>query len=246
MPFVRRDANGKIISSFLQPQNNTEEVSDDAPEYVEYLKNFPSGFLVMTPEQAAQAESKAKKSKQEENEIHLAIETFNKLFSSLESALSLLLHSILNAKGEVAFAIYYSPTSFDARAEIVGNALFQIAVENPKLGTLVDIWQQVGKKIDRVRRLRNAIAHGSVSTLLINGKQYVRLSPPIFDVIRLGRTVDKGQVPGLSTHDISGGIAKLREAADFVRDVNGIVQASWVADPKLSEKCGALWDRVKP
>ena len=67
------------------------------------------------------------------------VTNFHSNFAQLETCLANLLHAILDAStSAIPLAIYYSPTSFDARAEVVGNALIQLATEKKKpLGRLL-------------------------------------------------------------------------------------------------------------
>jgi hypothetical protein len=86
--------------------------------------------------------------------------------------------------------------------EIVSNVLVQLASEKGDLSDLQPLWRFIENKIDSVRRMRNSLAHGVLQTLVIRGKSHVRFSPLAFDVIRLGRPIDKGNIPGLTASDI--------------------------------------------
>jgi hypothetical protein len=163
------------------------------------------------------------------------------IFSTLETALSTLLYAILNIRdSQIAYAVFYSPTSFEARAEIVNNALIQIATERQPLAGVLPLWQTVRDKMQDVRRLRNAVAHSSQTTYGIGDKLYARLSPPAFDVIRVGRKRAKRQIPGLTSHDLWEGIKKIRWLSERVDDVNRLVTEFHDGNPSLREKYAAL------
>ena len=134
-----------------------------------------------------------------------AVHLFQSDFGRLEVALANLLHAVLNAStSRIPYAIYYSPNSFDARVEIVGNALTELALETKVLQRLLkpQRWPFVVYRIDKIRDVRNKIAHGSAQVLIIRDKPYVRWIAPAHDVIRVGRKVANGQIPGLQPHDI--------------------------------------------
>ncbi len=146
----------------------------------------------------------------EQEAIRTAVIAFNARFSELELVLGNLLSAIINIKdSKIAHAIYYSPTSFDARSEIITNAIIQIATERHALAGLLLHWEKISEKIGQSRRLRNAIAHGSLLNISIGKTVHARLSPPAFDVIRVGRKIAKRQVPGLTASDINRGIQNL-------------------------------------
>jgi len=135
-----------------------------------------------------------------------AVHLFQSDFGRLEVALANLLHAVLNArKSTVPYAIYYSPNSFDARADIVSNALTELATEKSTLLRLLQPqrWPFVEGKIDKIRRMRNALAHGSAQVMIIRDKTHVRWIPPAHDAIRVGRKIAKGQIPGLTPSDIT-------------------------------------------
>jgi hypothetical protein len=141
----------------------------------------------------------------EQEALKDAVHLFQSDFGRLEVALANLLHAVLNAgSSRIPYAIYYSPNSFDARTEIVSNALTELASEMNVLQRLLkpQRWPFVEYRIGKIRNMRNSIAHGSAQVMVIGDKTYVRWIPPAHDAIRVGRLVTKGQVPGLQPHDI--------------------------------------------
>lgn len=141
----------------------------------------------------------------ERDALKESVHLFQSDFGRLETALAHLLHAILNAgKSTVPLAIYYSPNSFDTRVDIVSNALIELATEKEELHRLLKSqrWPFVLSKIDKIRRMRNAIAHGSAQVMIIRDKTYVRWIPPAHDTIRVGRKIANRQIPGLQPNDI--------------------------------------------
>jgi hypothetical protein len=75
---------------------------------------------------------------------------------------------------------------------------------------------------------------------VINGKLYARLSPPAFDVIRIGRKLARRQIPGLSAHDIWQGVKKARALQECVDHINRLVTEFHEGNPSLQKKYDAL------
>jgi hypothetical protein len=243
MPFVLRNWKGEIRELYesLRFDPNAEHLPDDHPEIIAYYAKFP-----IEPPPTAEEFRKFEEMMHEDGVERMRIQNnvmqFHGAFSSLETALSTLLASILNITGsQLSYAIYYSPTSFDARAEIVNNALIQIATEQKHLADLLQHWKKIDEKIQEVRRLRNAIAHSSLLTFgSAKGKLYTRLSPPAFDVIRVGRKRANKQIPGLTSDDVWQGTKKTRWLSERIDDVSRLVFEFHDGNPSLREKYAQL------
>ena len=247
MPYVRRDKSGVIIGHSITKQSeDTEFLPDDHPELVKYFSQFPPGFLTPpTPDEWRQIRTEQKRIDEEHEQIRAVTVAFNLRFSEPELALSALLYVVFNKpESHLAYAVYFSPTGFDARVEIVENSLLQIISENKALAELEAPWAKLRKRIDKSRNLRNAVAHSSPITHAIGGKKYARLSPPAFDVIRIGRVLANRQIPGLSLNDLRVGCHKLAWAHDRVDDVNRLVAAFHADDGSLPEKFRELEENL--
>jgi len=155
---------------------------------------------------------------------------FNNAFSSLEYALSGLLHAVIGSsiRDRIPYAIYYSVNRFDARVQMAENALLEAINQNDMLKPLAakTHWPFLSEKLRRIRILRNAIAHGSLQNLEIRDKVYVRWVPPASDVIRIGRILRKRQIPGLTAEDIAQGKRLLWPVVDCMNDLNMLLRAS--------------------
>ncbi|AOO81230.1 hypothetical protein BHK69_12820 [Bosea vaviloviae] len=148
-----------------------------------------------------------------------------------------MLYSALNLPhSQVAYAIYFSPSGFDARSEIVDNVLKQFMFENGELGSLRNLWDRVFLKVQRARKVRNTIAHASPQTLVINGRSHARLTAPAFDVIRLGRKIADRQIPGLTASDIAEAVQTAHFARDRVDEVNRVFEAFYRERPVLPQR----------
>jgi hypothetical protein len=250
--FVQRDWRGNITGLYSGRQDYAqEELPDDHPEVVEFNAKHPVPAELLcgpTTEEIAESSRQKEKLKAEESDMRRQTDLFRNSFNELEIALSALLYAILNAKGRVAYAVYYSVNSFEARSDLVGNALIQVASENEKLAALLDkrCWPFLVTRIRRVRNVRNAIAHGTAQRIYIGRKGYVRHMPPAFDAIRIGRIVAKRQIPGLSAHDIGEAWQPMRQICDCIDRINEIVAASHdPLDPTLPERFLRLAEHLR-
>jgi len=241
MPYVQRDWKKRIIAVCYDAYMTDPEwelLPDDHPDFIAYMGGNP---VDPTKEELERFGKELARLEDEGLAIKAAVADFNVAFSQLEQALSHLLHDILNVgDSKLAYAIYFSPTSFDARAELVGNAVIQIATEQKRLAELLPHWERITKWMRSVRILRNAIAHSSLLNLQIKGKLYARLSPPASDVIRIGRKLAERQIPGLSAHDIRQGSLKVRRLSDAVVLVSRVVAEFHDGNPSLQRRFLAL------
>lgn len=249
MPFVQRNWKGEITGLYANPQPQPDGTSltdplplpDDHPDVVAFLaKQPPLPPEILKPpseEELAQIRRDHERIEREHMAIRDAVVAFNSKFAALETALSALLYSILNlANSKLAYAIYYSPTSFDARATLVENCIIQIASEQAPLAEIPALWKKIVKKINRARNLRNALAHGAQTTLMVNNKPHARFTAPAFDVIRIGRVLSERQIPGLTANDISAGRKNLIWLIDAADCVNRLIGEFHSGNPSLLEK----------
>ena len=165
----------------------------------------------------------------EVEELEREARRFLNFLSNLETELSSLLHAILNGKkSKVPQAIFFSVSSFDARVNIVENALLETISENKRLARLgaKRIWPYIAEKIGDARKLRNFLAHGVPQIWIFGGKYYVRWMAPIGDVIRIGRPLARRQIPGIATADLARGAAPLPHLILCVEAISEIVNAS--------------------
>lgn len=129
MPYVRRNGKGEIIGSSSGSQTDHEEfLPDDNAEVIAFHEMLRAAGVwpppTFTEQDLANLLPIMKKVDNELEALKNAIWSFNQTFHEFELALSSLLYVALRIEplsSQVAYAIYYSPTSFDARTEIVDN-----------------------------------------------------------------------------------------------------------------------------
>jgi hypothetical protein len=245
MPYVQRNRDGEVTGLFEVPQPGTtaEFLPDWHGEVAAFRAESPTPLELLKPPSEKDIQRMAQDHQRIEREhtaIRSAVQRFNGLFSELEIALSALLHQTLNGpQHQLAYAIYFSPTSFHTRAEMITNVLVQLASKNKKLTRLIDLWPEIEKAIDSARNLRNAIAHSHNLTILVGRKRHVRLAPPAFDVLRLDRKIASGSKFGLTANDITRGCTDLSWFIQRIDDVNRLVCAFYAA-VSLRSKFDAL------
>jgi uncharacterized protein with HEPN domain len=247
VPFVQRNWKGEVtgVYSGAQPGYAEEELPDDHPDVVEFNAKHPVPPEFLRPlsrDEIRQSEHDRKALDKEHEALRNSIWAFNATFSELEVALSALLYEALHIpKSKVAYAIYHSPNGFDARTEIVDNVIQQLVLENERLKDLQPHWSALYDDFRGTRIMRNRLAHGFPVTLAIRGKNHARLTSPVFDEIRVGRSIREGRIPGLTASDISNGAKKARWLIDRVDDVNRLLAVFHEdGNPTLPEKFAAL------
>ena len=252
MPFIQRNWKGEITGVFAnaQPDYAEEQLPEDHPEIIAFRAAHPTPpemLQPLTPAQIRQMEADHVRLRKEHDALRNAIWTFNSTFNELEIALSALLYAALNVpNSQVAYAIYYSPNSFDARAEIVDNVIQQLTAENPRLDELVPLWAKLYKDFRSTRTMRNKIAHGMPITLSIRGKNHARLTSPAFDTNRVGRRIRQGRIPGLTVSDIANGAKKTAWLTNRIDDVNRLLAVFYEdGNPTLPEKYRTLAEGLR-
>lgn len=254
MPYVQRDFSGKIIGLYTNPQpqpNGTcltepDPLPDDNPEVIAFREQHPVPPLLLTP--PSREELKALHREYESNERELkeldaAILVHMKMWSELETALSALLYETLHIEprsSHIPYVIYYSPDGFDARQKVVDKVLRQSSQENPKSNVIEPHWEVIVKELDRARKMRNNIAHGAPLILGIRGKNYVRHSPPAFDVNRVGNLIPNGTIPGVSAKEISQANKKIIKLVECIDATNRTIAAFYQHGPETLQETLSL------
>lgn len=230
MPYVQRDSSGKITGLYTLPQPQPDgtfltepaPLPDDNPEVIAFRERHPASQILTSPgrEEINAIDREYKSNERELRELDDAILVHMKVWSKLETALSALFYETLHTEprsSHIPYVIYYSPDGFDARQKIVDKVLRQFFQENPESAVIEPHWEVITKEVERSRKMRNNIAHGAPLILNIREKNYVRHSPPAFDVNRVGSLIPKGTIPGVSAKEISQSnknILKLVECID--------------------------------
>lgn len=137
-------------------------------------------------------------------------------WAALESSLAVLFANIIrDDRGSVGFAVFFAPTSLETRIALVDKALAARLETSPQRDHFTKKWQSIFNALNRLKRTRNTVAHGQISTFSMGDlrKQEVRIGPVIFDFQRVGAALAKGKPPGLSAHDLENAIAATKRAA---------------------------------
>lgn len=181
-----------------------------------------------TPDDVRRLVAEHEQVEREHEKLRGAILAHRRCWAELEIALGALLYEVLRIEprsSHIAYALYYSPTSTEARTELVHNALSQLITARAGLEAIAPLWTLIYRKIGRARTIRNEVAHGTPHTLNIRGKSYARLTSPAFDVLRVGRIVSKGQIPGIAAHDLADAVTRVAHLMECVDDVNRAIVA---------------------
>lgn len=261
MPYIDRKK-GKIVSLFSVPQANEdgevlrdaegkplqEFLPDDHPEVIEFCKEHPMPETKpLTPKEIEQQHREWQRLDVEHKSLRDLMVSFSITFSELEMALGNLLYEILNIQpksSHIGHAIYYTPTSFEARRDIVNSALIQLIKENEKLADVKTHSDVIFDKINQLnRKRRNPIAHGSPITLNINGKVYARITSPAFDILRVGSIIQNNQIPGFSVQDMKIAVAQCRWCIERIDDINRLITAYHEDDDETYQKKFARLDK---
>jgi hypothetical protein len=235
--FVGRRSDGSIYGTWtcLPPGDidhpNVEELPDDHPEVLAFRDRLPIPPSLLTPPSREAIEASHRKYQSNERELReldAVVLHHMKLWSELETALSTLFYEILHTEPRsslIPYVIYYSPEGFDAREKIVDKTLRQFLRENPKSSAIEPHWDRIHDELNKAREMRNKIAHGAPLILGIRGKNYVRHSPPAFDVNRVGNLIPTGTIPGVSVEEISRANKKIIKLVECVDAINRAIAA---------------------
>ena len=245
MPFVQRNRKGEVTGLFLNRQQggDDEELGDEHPDVIAFRAAHPTPDGMLRPlseKERRRIEEESERIEREHQDLHKAIWRFNAAFLEVETALSALLYAALHISpchSQIAYAIYYSPSGFEARTAIINNVIEQLAMENTPLKPLRKPWSQIFAEIQTVRAMRNKVAHGMPITLAIRGQRHVRLTSPPFDANRVGRLIGKGSVPGTSASQILEAAKKARWLVNRVDEVNILLTTFHEpGNPRLKEE----------
>ena len=149
--------------------------------------------------------------------------------------LARLLGAILNdPSNAMASAIYFAPSNTETRIAIVSAALRMKLGGLPHFSEIESAWTRFINSLNRRKQVRNKVAHGAIVTIAMKGKNHVRLTAPMFDFFR-NYPRAKGQIPGLSGHDID---AAAKEVFALVKQLDIWSQIAVTGDATLLEKFG--------
>jgi hypothetical protein len=169
----------------------------------------------------------------ETKEIHEGIVQVTSAWSNIESAMAVLLGTVINdPPNALASAIYFSPGSSDVRFKIVDAVFCELCGQTKlmELEPLIAPWQTLMTKLNRQRGVRNKVAHGQVTTIFKNGKNHVRFTAPSFHFEKFTEALKAGQLPGMTGNDIQQSAEKMRELSNIIHLFLPIAKAVRASD----------------
>jgi hypothetical protein len=140
-------------------------------------------------------------------------------WAQLENKFVMLLAAIIrDPSASLASEIYFAASNFETRFAIVDRGLRLVCDGLP----VIDDWDKVNTKLKNLKKTRNKIAHGHISTQMTpSGKNVVRLTPPLFKFREFGEAHQAKQLIGLSGADIE---AHNQATYDLSNLVTGMLQ----------------------
>ena len=243
MAHIERDYGGNICGVSTNPQYNedgslrTEELPDDHPEVVAFISRMPVLTQAhMTKEDHDREDRQMKEAEADTSKLQELMLTYVQIWAELETALSALLYTVLAIEprsSQIAYAIYYGLSGFDARMNTVGHALVQWLDErkDKELDVLRGHWETIADKLSTAKNKRNAIAHSTIQTLIYtdgNGKRVRRalISPMPFDVIRIQREIkDKGKARGMDVNEFNMALRRMAELRAAIDALNHLIES---------------------
>jgi hypothetical protein len=165
-----------------------------------------------------------KKIAHEHRELEHAILANFRVWSLCENVLSVLVQRVLRLEGPMGSfgsVVYFSATSLGARLAMVDNLvthMLEACVWTDKsIGErATKVWASTYKLLDDSIWERNIIAHGSIHPIFAQGKNHVRITSPMFDVLRFSGKLVKGKIPGLGLEGLQKANRRLLKAHDAI------------------------------
>jgi hypothetical protein len=135
-------------------------------------------------------------------------------WANLENAMVILLGNIIEPKliGRFSSAIYFAVGGLDVRISIVDAAFRELLDQHQFRDQIMEKWDSLLNTIGRLKRTRNKVAHGQITTTSANGKNHVRLTAPIFHQQSSRAAFRKRQIPGISANDLEKSVQAVNQA----------------------------------
>lgn len=260
MKYIQRDLSGKINGVYTSPQpqpdgfclTEPDPFPDDHPEVVAFLAQFER-YDELHPYTKEDSDRRLREyeenQKEAENLRGLVLRHWG-TWAHLEMTLSGLLQAVLHVQGppnNVARAVYFSIPGFDQRCITVVKALTQFVDDHLEmdrkkycdLEMLTNAWGRIGNFLTEAKKIRNAIAHGSVSYVPHGGRHNARITAPLFDPIRVGNHLRKGSNPGIGSADIEKSLQLLERLQWCIDRINESVSVFYQFGPEALPKTRA-------
>src|SRR5262249_39243966 len=174
------------------------------------------GPLRMDDFDDADVDQETKKIAAEHRAIREAMLSLMFTWAGLENTLSIFLGKIIrDPSNALASAIYFTPPNTETRLNIISSVLKMAIGGSPHYeAAIAPAWTRFTKSFGRRKSVRNQVAHGHITTANVSGKNYARLTSPLFDFARIGGPLSQGNLPGLSSNDIRQSAAAIAKLSD--------------------------------
>lgn len=129
----------------------------------------------------------------------------------------------INALG----VIFFTPTNMETRISFVDNLIFY-RFGSKGAGKIAERlcaqWDSIKGKINALKSTRNAIVHGTVTSVAIESRTTSRLMPSFFDTLRFFPRFMNGQLPGLGSNELKNHEQAVWRVNDRVRKLTQAFQ----------------------
>ncbi|WP_421955860.1 hypothetical protein [Polaromonas sp.] len=228
MPYVQRNFIGEMTGIYANSQEGYAEefLPDDHPEIQDFQRRYPiPDARPLTLDVLQRIEVENKKANENIQALGKLTLEFLNAWSTLEMSLGSLFAATLNhpqTVSRVASAVYYGLTGFEARIGATGSAIVQLADDLPELAEIIPAWMILQAALREIKKTRNHVAHGSITRIHFDGKQYVGITSPSFDP-RIGRYLKAGSDPGLTAIQLRERINEIHPIYNALDKLNTMV-----------------------
>jgi hypothetical protein len=163
-------------------------------------------------------------------------------WAEVENMCVFLLRQIL-AHGHmgIASAIWFAPTNLETRLTILDRAFCEFVRNEEHEDRILRVWASTMNTANRLKSLRNKVAHGQIVVHRTNGKNYIRLTAPLLDNLKFRESRRPKQLPGVSAHDLERSFRSVLALADRMRDIANLARFTRMGNtPALLETLAQL------
>lgn len=167
-------------------------------------------------------------------------------WGSVENALIVNLFAAIGAddqrKQHIVSAMYFSLNNLESRIGIVKAAVEQVYAGHALESKFATEWQCAIKRLDRLKKTRNIVAHGQINTITgfsPHVKTHVRLMAPMLNLKSTKAAMSNlPQIPGLGSNELREAVKATGEATARLFEFPPLVRmiSDPAALPTLREK----------
>jgi hypothetical protein len=116
-----------------------------------------------------------------EDELRQAVAKVTLSWAGIETVLAILLSRIFGKQPvDLAFPILFSLVGLESKITVVNAAFKSLLTVLPMADDVESLWKGLIKKIKDEKAIRNTVAHGALAHVGFEGKDHVRIIPPMF------------------------------------------------------------------